>query len=336
MAELGFHFATPAWLFALFIIIPVAIWLQRSANRANRGPIYLYADAHLLPHLTGSRELKTSERWVRLGYWAMLWSLAVLALAGPRWDYTNVRLFHPGNNLLILLDISRSMQVADVQPSRLEVAKQEIQDIITLNRLARIGLIAFASVPYVVSPITEDMATLTNALPAIDSDLVTLQGSRMLPALDRAEVLLTGLTEDSAKTILLTSDGDFDEPNLIDRVRQLAQKHIKLLTLGVGTATGGPVPDQNGGTLSNSRRQPIISSLNAAELTRLAEAGGGFYQEASYKQTDSEAILKAAAKSQATADDNHDTTRIWNERFYLLLLPLLALILPLFRSATIW
>ena len=59
----------------------------------------------------------------------------------------------------MLLDISRSMQVDDVSPSRLGRAKQEIQDLIVLNRAVRIGLIAFASVPHVIAPITEDTAT---------------------------------------------------------------------------------------------------------------------------------------------------------------------------------
>ena len=84
-------------------------------------------------------------------------------MAGPRWDYEDVRLFHPGNNLLILLDISRSMQADDVAPSRLGRARQEIQDLIMQNRQVRLGLIAFASVPHVLSPITEDTVTILEA-----------------------------------------------------------------------------------------------------------------------------------------------------------------------------
>lgn len=327
MPELGFHFAQPWWLLGLFIIFPVAWWQQRRFSAAHHGPIYLYADPHLLPHLTGTRELIPTERWSRFARWALMWTLSLLAMAGPRWDYTDVRLFHPGNNLLILLDISRSMQVTDVAPSRLERAKQEIQDLITLNHLVRIGLIAFASVPHVITPITEDMGTLINALPAIETDLIELQGSRLLEALDRAEILLSGLPKDSARTILIISDGDFDEPGLGDSVRQLAKQQIKILTLGIGTPDGSNVPDKYGATLLDNRRQPVASILNANELTRLAEAGGGFYREASFLQSDSKAILEAAARSQTPQNEIDATTRIWNERFFLLLIPVLILLL---------
>jgi Ca-activated chloride channel family protein len=329
--ELGFHFAEPWWLLGFIVILPLAWWRWHSAQRAEQGPIHLYADSHLLPHLSGTQELQPQERWANFSYWLLLWTLALLAMAGPRWDYTDVRLFHPGNNLLVLLDISRSMQVTDVSPSRLSRAKQELQDLLTLNRMTRIGLIAFASVPQVVTPITEDMGTLLNALPAIETDLVKLQGSRLLTALDRAEILLNGLPEDSSKTILLISDGDFDESGLGDRIRKLAQKDIKLITLGIGTTSGSTVPDLFGRPLLDRQRQPIISTLHAAELTRLAEAGQGFYQEASFRQTDTKAILQAAAQAQIVPDTFNDTTRIWNERFFLLLIPLLALLLPMFR-----
>jgi Ca-activated chloride channel family protein len=332
VAETGFHFAQPWWLLALLALLPVALWLRYSVQRAHRGPVHLYADPHLLPHLSGTRELDTGERWGRFGRWALLWILAVLAMAGPRWDYTDVRLFHPGNNLLILLDISRSMQAQDVSPSRLGRAKQEIQDLIVLNRTVRIGLIAFASVPHVIAPITEDMDTVRNALPGIETDLARLQGSRLAAALERAELLLGGLPEDSARTLLLISDGDFDEPGLADQVRALATRKIRLLTLGVGTEAGSTVPDDRGNPLTDLRRQPVMSRLNTLVLRELARAGDGFYQEAGFRDDDSEAILAAASQHKPARDDLNESTRIWNERYFLLLLPLAALVLMAFRA----
>jgi len=240
--EAGFHFEQPLWFLGLLALIPVALWLWRSAARAARGPIHRYADAHLLPHLTGTRELKAQERWGRFLSWSLLWTLLLAAMAGPRWDYTDVRLFHPGNNLLILLDVSRSMQVADVAPSRLARARQEIQDLIMLDRDVRLGLIAFASVPHVISPVTEDTYTVLNALPALSTDLAEFQGSRVGTALERAETLLNGLPAESSRAILLITDGDFDEPELTEQVRKLAAEGIRLHVLGIGTEQGARVP----------------------------------------------------------------------------------------------
>ena len=332
MPESGFHFAQPAWFWGLLAIIPVALWLMRSAARAARGPIHRYADAHLLPHLTGTRDLETSERWGRFLRWSLLWALLLAAMAGPRWDATDVRLFHPGNNLLMLLDISRSMQVDDVSPSRLGRARQEVQDLIVNNRAVRLGLIAFASVPLVLSPITEDTFTILNALPALSTDLVSLQGSRLGMALDRAEGLLAGLPAESARSILLISDGDFDEPDLPERIRKLAQSGIRLHVLGIGTSEGGRVPAPRGGWVLDRTGAPVVSALNETLLESLAKAGGGIYRTADYRDGDTRAILKAAAVMRLPPEAGDERTRLWNERYWIPVLAVVGLLVPQFRG----
>ncbi|HIP52535.1 MAG TPA: VWA domain-containing protein [Chromatiales bacterium] len=326
MPETGFHFAQPLWLWGLLAAIPVAIWLARSSAQASKGRISLYADPHLLPYLTGVRELPSKERWRRFLRWMMLWTLGILAMAGPRWDYTDARLFKPGSSLVILLDISRSLEVTDVQPSRLARAKQEVHDLISQNRQLRIGLIAFASVAHIVSPVTEDTQSIRTALPALSTRLTRLQGSRVAEALVRAEQLLMGQPEGSPRTILLISDGDFDEPGLEEQVKQLADKGIRLQTLGIGTVGGGAVPGINDG-----RGVPVISHLNAPLLERLAEAGRGEHIEADFRDDDTQVILEAAAENTAPLPKEGETTQIWNERFYLLLIPVLLLLLSEFR-----
>jgi len=330
--ETGFHFAQPAWFWALLAPLPVAVWLWRSAAKAARGPIHRYADSHLMPHLTGTRELKAAERWGRFLRWSLLWALLVAAMAGPRWDFDDVRLFHPGNNLLILLDISRSMQADDVAPSRLGRARQEIQDLILQNRQVRLGLIAFASVPHVLSPITEDTYTILNTLPALSTDLTRLQGSRLHMALDRAETLLDSLPEDSARAILLISDGDFDEQGLEERVAELAGAGVRFHAMGIGNDEGARVPAPRGGWLTNRSGQPVISRLDEERLQRLAETGGGIYRRADYRDDDTDDLLEAATVSNLPAEAGDERTRIWNERFYLPLLLLLGLLLPQFRG----
>jgi Ca-activated chloride channel homolog len=332
MTDAGFHFAQPAWFWGLLAMVPVAIWLRRSAARAARGPIHRYADPHLLPHLTGTRDLETRERWGRFLRWCLLWTLLIAAMAGPRWDATDVRLFHPGNNLLVLLDISRSMQVDDVPPTRLGRARQEVQDLIALNREVRLGLIVFASVPQVISPITEDSSTIANGLPALSTDLATLQGSRLSPALDRAETLLAGLPKDSARSILLISDGDFDEPDLSARVQALARAGIRLQVLGIGTPEGAPVPAPRGGVITDRSGAAVSSRLNESLLEALAQAGGGIYQRADFRDADTRAVLKAAASLRVPPTAGDQRTRLWNERYWIPVLLVAALLLPQFRG----
>ncbi|MEI6415009.1 MAG: VWA domain-containing protein [Pseudomonadota bacterium] len=332
MNEMGFHFSNPAWFWALWMVVPVVLWLRWVRVRARQGSIHRYADAHLLPYLTGVRELHRGEQWSRLGRWAGLWLLAVTAMAGPRWDYTDVGLLRASNHLLVLMDISRSMLVRDVEPSRLARARQEIADLLAEGQGLRIGLIAFASIPVVVSPMTEDTQSLYNLLPGLDSDLVTLQGSRLLSALDRAEALLTGIPPDSPRHLVLVSDGDFDEPDILPRVRSLAEKGIHVHTLGVGTRGGGGVPSPYGNFLLDRNGRAVESRLGETQLQQIATAGQGVYAESTFLDTDTRAILKAVnAVGSSPHTQSEDRTWVWNERFYLALIPLMLMLLPLFR-----
>lgn len=331
MLDTSFHFAQPAWLWGLLLILPVALWLKLTTVRAHRGPVERYADQHLLPYLTGTRVLSAGKNWARFGRWALLWSLATIAMAGPRWDFVDLKLFRPGSALLILLDISRSMQVEDVPTGRIGRARQEIFDLLNARSPLRIGLVAFASTPHVVAPITEDTQTISNALPSLSTDLVRLQGSRLSSALQRAQQLLAAQPADSPKTILLITDGDFDEIDLENRMRELPLKGIRLIIMGVGTPVGGQVPAADGSFMVDRQRRPIESKLDENQLQRLAEAGKGLYLRADFTAKDTDKILAVAQEAAVVQPAGEEVTRVWNERFYLALIPLLALMLPMFR-----
>lgn len=331
MPETGFHFASPWWLLGLLLIFPVGAWLRRSQVYGHIARLNRYADAHLLPYLTGSRELDSGERWKKFRHWALLWTALVFAMAGPRWDFTEIQLYTPGADLVILLDISRSMEVADVQPSRMARARQEIEDLINNNRGVRVGLIAFASVAHVITPITEDGQTIRTMLPSISSDLVRLQGSRLRQALERAATLLAGQPKDSQHSILLISDGDFVEPDLDQAVQSLSTAGVRLHVLGIGTPGGGPVPGHSGRFLLDSRRQPVESRLEESRLKHLAALGNGAYIAADFRDDDTTRILQLAAEGGQAKAAGDEQARVWNERFYWLLFPAMLAILPAFR-----
>jgi len=330
--DAGFHFSSPWWLLTLLLAFPVGAWLRRSTISGKIARINRYADHHLLPHLTGSRELHARERWRRFSRWALFWSVLVIAMAAPRWDYADVQLFRPGADLVILLDISRSMEVTDVQPSRLSRARQEIEDLINRNREVRIGLIAFASVAHVVAPITEDGQAIRNLLPSISSDLVRLQGSRLGQALERARVLFAGQPKKSQHSILLISDGDFADRDLAQQVKSIAADGVRLHVLGMGTLEGGPVPGHNTQFLKDNRRQTIVSRLDEDGLRQIAELGGGIYQNADYRDDDTTTILELSASRSSPQAAEDEQVRVWNERFYWLVIPVLLLLLPMFRQ----
>jgi Ca-activated chloride channel family protein len=329
------HFAEPLWLWGLVLLVPVALWLMFSSHAVSDVRLRRYADPELLPHLIHSREPEPRKRWLRFAQWALLWLLVVVAMAGPRWDFTDVQLFNPGSNLVILFDISRSMEVADVRPSRLARARQELEDLLDQNRGTRIGLIAFASVSHVVAPITEDTAGIRRLLPALVPELVRLQGSRLSAALERAEQLLASQPAESGRSILLISDGDFVETGIEEQLRRLTAKGIRVHVLGVGTAEGGSVPAGNGRWMQDRNGRPVVSRLNEAYLREISDIGGGTYQRADFRDRDTRDILAEVEDYSSAKAIGKGHTRVWHERFYWLVGLGLLLLLPWFRrSAT--
>jgi hypothetical protein len=151
----------------------------------------------------------------------------------------------------------------------------------------------------------------------------------------RAETLLAGLPEDSARAILLISDGDFDEPGLREQVARLAEQGVRFHALGIGTPEGATVPAPQGGVIvdpSDPQRRPVRSILNEPLLKELVQVGGGVYRRADYRNGDTKAILEAATISRLPPEASDARTRIWNERYWLPVLLIGALLLPRLRE----
>jgi len=331
MPDDGFQFAHPWLLLLLLAPLLVWLWLRMTSPREHTDRYRAYADARLLPFLLGRHNLPPRRQWQRFLAWSALWALLVTAIAGPRWDFTDVQLFRPGSDLVILLDLSRSMDVTDISPSRLTRARQEIQDLVEQNRHSRIGLIGFATLAHVIAPLTEDGNSLKALLPGISTDLVELKGSRLTEALSRAQQMLAGQPADSSRHLLLITDGDFGDGGLEDYVKRLTRQGIHLHVLGMGTEEGGPVPGEGGRPLLQQDGSPVISRLDEASLKKLAKAGNGLYQRADYRDEDTAELLDIIGEvshAEVVADQK---TRIWNERYFWLVAPAMLLLLPLYR-----
>jgi len=328
----NFQFAIPFWLWGL-ALIPVIWILYTLYYRQGDGQTQLerFADPHLLPHLMAEDEQKGRRKqriWLSLLAWSLLWTFGLLAMAGPRWDYTEVKAYAPANNLVILLDLSRSMDVQDVKPSRLARAKQEIEDINRMTEGVNIGLIAFASVPHVITPLTDDKETMSRLLPSLKTDLVYTQGSNLSPALKRAGTMLENELG-KEKHVLVVSDGDFSDgdASIFKAGQELIKQGVRVHVMGMGTAEGAPVPDGKGG-YAKENGTAVISRLEQDRLSRIAEDSKGAYLEASYLENDTRGLL--ARIGSAAESEGQKTARFWEERFYLFLAPL-VLLLPWFR-----
>ena len=331
MPEAGFHFAQPWLLLLLLAPLPVWLWLRMSSPREYTERYRAYADTRLLPFLMGRHDLPPRQQWRRFLAWSLLWALLVSAIAGPRWDFEDVQLFRPGSDLVILLDLSRSMDVSDIKPSRLTRARQEIQDLIENNRHSRVGLIGFATLAHIIAPLTEDGNSLLVLLPALSTDLVELKGSRLTEALARAQQMLAGQPADSSRHLLLVTDGDFGDGNLEEYVKRLTREGVHLHVLGMGTGKGGLVPGEDNTPLRQQDGSPVISRLDEESLKKLAKVGNGIYRRADYRDADTAALLDSIGRVSHAEVVANQKTRIWNERYFWLVALAMLLVLPMYR-----
>jgi Ca-activated chloride channel family protein len=331
-----FHFSEPLWLWGM-LFVPV-VWIlymlfyRQGPGKAGR--LKDFADAHLLPHLLAEGEKtgkKQSRSWLSLLAWSLIWTCGLLALAGPRWGYTEVKTFASARDLIILLDLSKSMDAEDVKPSRLTRAQQEIEDITKSSHGTNIGLIAFATVPHLITPITDDKETLIHLLPYLKTDLVYTQGSYLVPALKMAGQMMKSETGNE-KNILIISDGGFDDSDadILKAEEALRSQGVRIYAMGMGTTENTPIPDGRNGYLKQGGKI-VLSRLEEGRLKRIASDGGGLYVRASYLGDDTQRLLGSIEAAPASKEVASKTTRFWKERFYLFLIPFALLTLPWFR-----
>lgn len=327
------HFAHPLW-FLLLIAIPL-VWGLFFLYYSKQQPLHQlekFIDKHLIPYLLITGEEKKKKLWSPILFWSFAWSFLVLALAGPRWDFREAITFTRDQSLVILLDLSESMNADDISPSRLGRAKQKVEDLLNMSTGVKIGLVAFAADPHMIVPMTEDKETIRHLLPSLDTDLVYVQGSKLTPALEMASTMLENEPGNN-KAIVVMSDGGFEDSNAIYTAKKLADKGIVLYTVGVGSTQGAPLKNHQG-LIVKKNGSPIISKLEKEKFCEISKIGHGRYFDADHSKQIA-LIFEDLEKRSDIQQEMHKTERFWEEHFYLFILPILPFFLFWYRRGYI-
>jgi Ca-activated chloride channel family protein len=327
----AFHFADNSWLWGLCAIpaIMLLYFLFFKAVAPNR-KLERFADRHLLPHLITSAASVSTGAWRSVLLWSCVWACGILAMAGPRWNYTDMETFKPAEDLVVLLDISKSMDAQDVKPSRLVQAREKVDDLLRTAQGMDIGLVAYAADAHMISPITDDARPILNFLPYIDTSLPSVQGNLLRPALTMASHMLAAEPGNN-KSILIISDGGFHDNDIAGMVGDTVGKDTTVYTIGIGTQQGAPIPANYGGWVKDADGRIVISRLQAGKLREVSAERGGFYAPANYNDSDIRAILRQINGREIAGASTGHKTRYWEEHFYLPVAFMALLILPWFR-----
>jgi len=328
------HFAYPIYLWALLAIPLVSLFCFFFCRRKHQPhQLEKFIDSHLLPYLLRNPSSKKGSLFKYLFLWSLVWSLLTLAIAGPRWSFREMETFSKDQSLVVLLDLSKSMDASDVKPSRLILARQKIEDLINASKGVKIGLIAFAADPHMIIPLTEDKEAIRHLLPTLDTDLVYKQGSKLAPALDMASDMLDA-EPGSNKAVVVVSDGGFEDASALVTAKKLAGRGIVIHTVGVGTIEGSPLKYQAGNVVKRNG-VPILSKLDIERLVAITKIGNGTSFGASHLDQSVPVILKeldSRAEAQVALGKKD---RFWDEYFYLLIIPALPILLWWFKRGAI-
>lgn len=279
-----------------------------------------------------ARKLKTVARSSILKFVlrSCYFTLLILALLDPSFGEINGTIRAEGRDIFLLVDVSKSMDATDVQPSRIEKTKFEISRIVNHFTSDRIGVIVFSEDAFMLSPLTFDHNAINLFIPRINSELLPAGGTNFTPALELALDKLTKIkTSNKSKVIVLMSDGEnFGnlDYNLLNKIRR---NGISLFTIGVGTAEGSTIKD--GKSLKKDEDGNIVVTRLEPDLMRkmASETRGGYFEVHSVSDSFVD-LIKKIENISANLIDQRTVTVTANKYFYFLVVALFLLGIDVF------
>ncbi len=279
------------YLIALVIIIPLVLIFIFSILK-KRKIKKEFGDEMLVNELTKNY----SPALFNLKFFLLLSSiiLGIIGIANLRKPAATQGQKKAGIDIMIALDVSKSMLSEDVKPSRLELAKQCVNELIDeLGDNNRVGLVLFAGQAFLQMPLTTDAAVSKMYVSNASPNAVPVQGTVIADALTLCDNSLD-TKEKKYKAVILISDGEDHDPKSEDAVKQLYNDGVVVYTIGIGTAEGSPIIEPGTNTYKvDANGQTIISKLNEAEMKNIAQQTGGSYFHLDDYLTTSHAVANA-------------------------------------------
>ncbi|WP_444945031.1 VWA domain-containing protein [Microbulbifer sp. ZKSA006] len=324
----SFHFLRPG---VLWLLLPAALLCWGLAKMVlNSAQLQKVIDPDLLPHLLlrgGSK-----RPWLFALIFALLAAM-IIALAGPAWRKLPTPVYSNQDALVILLDLSPSMMATDLSPDRLTRARLKILDILRQRKDGLTALVAYAGEAHVVTPLTEDTATIANLVPALSPSIMPVPGSNIEMAVNTGIRLLKDGTTGRGQLLAVT---DGIDPMAADEIGEaLSSAKVEMSILAVGSGEGSPIPRGNaGGFVTDNKGAIVISNFDAGELRQLARSSGGRFAKISINDSDIDYLLPQADSPQQAQLTEREFDQ-WRDEGPLLLLLLLPFAALLFRRGAL-
>ena len=293
-------FASPHMLYAL-ILAPLLILLFVLSERKRR--------EHAAAIASGDKEAMImgagfERRLVYLVFLLMGICLLVLAAARPQWGAKLEVLTARGIDILIAVDTSESMRATDVAPDRISKARQEVDKLLNLLEGDRVGLVAFAGSAFTYCPLTVDYAAIRLFLSGLEPGVIADGGTDIGAAVREAIRTFERSESNAYKVLVVFSDGEHHEEDPLPAIEEAVAAGIQVFTIGIGNAgkVGEriPIPGDEDNYMKDQAGNLIITKLDEATLSAIAEKGNGAYYRVSEAGTELMEIYRTLSENEET------------------------------------
>lgn len=254
----------------ILMYIGVSLWRKRMQNK--------FADKELLKRLSPNKS--TFKPILKLIVLCLGIASLVIALVNPKIGTKLKTIKREGVDVVFAIDISKSMLAEDIAPNRLQKAQQLVTQIINNLASDRIGIIAYAGSAFPQLPITTDYGSAKMFLQAMNTDMVSSQGTAINEAIELAKTYYND-EEQTNRVLFIISDGEDHEGNVSEIAEEAAKEGIKIYTIGVGSTKGGPIPIKKNGIVQSYKKdnqgETVITRLDPIILQTIAKNANGTY-----------------------------------------------------------
>lgn len=318
-------------LFYLFLVIPFLIMVFLISRYVRRKNLLLFGDEQLVKNM--SPLLSDYRPYVKLVLFILAVSAVITASVNPQTGSRMEEYRIEGADIIVALDVSRSMLAQDVRPNRLERAKLAVNRLIDRLDQDRIGIVLFAGSAQSQVPLTSDYGAAKMILRTASVYSVPVQGTAIELAIERA---MLAFQDDNMhnKAIVIISDGESHEDEPIQAARRAAEKGVMIHTIGIGSRSGAPIPIEENGQITGYLRDrdgnTVITRYNEQLLREIAEVTGGIFRHGSGADLGLDEILD---EIRALEQEEFDTFRFaaYESRFQIfVMLAMILLVAELF------
>ncbi len=262
----------------MLLVIPAIIlcflllqlWKHKTQKR--------FADKTLLKKLSPDQSLFKSV--LKVIVLSLAFACLAIALVNPKIGTKLETVKREGVDVVFAIDVSKSMLAEDIAPNRLEKSKQLVTQIINNLASDRVGIIAYAGKAFPQLPITTDYASAKMFLQNMNTDMLSSQGTAINEAIELAKTYYND-DEQTNRVLIIISDGEDHSEAAASVAEEASEEGIRIFTIGVGDAKGGPIPIKRNGVVLNYKKdnqgETVITRLNEETLKNIADAANGAY-----------------------------------------------------------